>query len=559
MKTDFLNLNMKNPIIVAAGPWNKDGHSIRKAIEAGAGAVITESIVSDAIMDVSPRIAYDGKGAQNIRLYSDIQVEGWEREMQIAKSGGGIVIASVSAHTPSEVAYLAAKMERFGADAIEISISNPMGESLEVAASHADVVFEITKEVVSTVKIPVMVKLSQTATNITAVAKAAKEAGAAAISAINTIRCILGVDIENARPMLPTYGGYSGAPIRPIGLAAVASIAQAVDVPVCGIGGIENYRNVLEYIMLGASAVQIGTAVMINGPEKIREISRELEMWAEEKNISKASEKLFVSQPAVSFSIRELEKELNQQLFVRKSKGVELTAFGKILYSQIKDCVDKFDKIEQMAFRFSKLDQGILRIGACTSNVNQILMEYLTEFAKKYPNVQIVMERDNDDRLLQRLTENSLDMIFVDKSDKIADFKIVKTFDVDYQLLGNKKFKEKYVEEDVDFKNFPVSDLIVPSVNNGSRTTINKFFANNSIKFEPKYELDSYILLYDFVKKGFGIAFANVDYYKQAIANEEVYVIFPQFKIKARQIVCLTNFDVSNPALNSFVQIIDKN
>ena len=280
---------------------------------------------------------------------------------------------------------------------------------------------------------------------------------------------------------------------------------------------------------------------------------------AEEKNISKASEKLFVSQPAVSFSIRELEKELNQQLFVRKSKGVELTAFGKILYSQIKDCVDKFDKIEQMAFRFSKLDQGILRIGACTSNVNQILMEYLTEFAKKYPNVQIVMERDNDDRLLQRLTENSLDMIFVDKSDKIDDFKTVKTFDVDYQLLGNKKFKEKYVEDDVDLKNFPVSDLIVPSVNNGSRTTINKFFANNSIKFEPKYELDSYILLYDFVKKGFGIAFANVDYYKQAIADEEVYVIFPQFKIKARQIVCLTNFDVSNPALNSFVQIIDKN
>lgn len=280
---------------------------------------------------------------------------------------------------------------------------------------------------------------------------------------------------------------------------------------------------------------------------------------AEEKNISKASEKLFVSQPAVSFSIRELEKELNQQLFVRKSKGVELTAFGKILYSQIKDCVDKFDKIEQMAFRFSKLDQGILRIGACTSNVNQILMEYLTEFAKKYPNVQIVMERDNDDRLLQRLTENSLDMIFVDKSDKIDDFKTVKTFDVDYQLLGNKKFKEKYVEDDVDLKNFPVSDLIVPSVNNGSRTTINKFFANNSIKFEPKYELDSYILLYDFVKKGFGIAFANVDYYKRAIANEEVYVIFPQFKIKARQIVCLTNFDVSNPALNSFVQIINKN
>ena len=77
MKTDFLNLNMKNPLIVAAGPWNKDGHSIRKAIEAGAGAVITESILTDFIMYVSPRIAYDGKGAKNIRLYSDIKLEFW--------------------------------------------------------------------------------------------------------------------------------------------------------------------------------------------------------------------------------------------------------------------------------------------------------------------------------------------------------------------------------------------------------------------------------------------------------------------------------------------------
>ena len=290
MKADFLGLSMKNPVIVAAGPWNRDGRSIKRAIEAGAGAVITESIVSDAIIDVSPRIAYDGKGAQNIRLYSDIQVEGWERELDIAKSAGGIVIASVSAHTPSEVAYLATKLEKFGADAIEISLSNPTGEALEVTASHADVVFDITREVVSNIKIPVVVKLSQTATNIISVAKAARAAGAKGISAINTIRCILGIDIETGTPMLPTYGGYSGAPIRPIGLAAVASLAQSTDIPVCGIGGVENYRNVLEYIMLGASAVQVGTAVMVNGPEIIREITEDLEKWAEEKKITSVEE-----------------------------------------------------------------------------------------------------------------------------------------------------------------------------------------------------------------------------------------------------------------------------
>ncbi|MEL7657279.1 MAG: hypothetical protein AAGU75_15405, partial [Bacillota bacterium] len=167
MKTDFLGLKMKNPIIVAAGPWNRDGKSIRKGIAAGAGAVITETIVTDALLDVRPRIAYNGTGAQNIRLYSDIQVEGWQREMDIAKSKEGIVIASIWAHTPSELAYLAMKMEKFGADAIELGISSPMGENLEVVASDPERVYEMTKEVVRNVKIPVMAKLSQNATNIT--------------------------------------------------------------------------------------------------------------------------------------------------------------------------------------------------------------------------------------------------------------------------------------------------------------------------------------------------------------------------------------------------------
>ncbi|MEL7656251.1 MAG: nitronate monooxygenase, partial [Bacillota bacterium] len=103
--------------------------------------------------------------------------------------------------------------------------------------------------------------------------------------AINTIRCILGVDIDNAEPTLSTYGGYSGAPIRPLGLASVATIAQAVDIPICGIGGIEDYKNALEYIMLGASAVEIGTAVMINGFDRITEIVNDLEKWSEAKGI----------------------------------------------------------------------------------------------------------------------------------------------------------------------------------------------------------------------------------------------------------------------------------
>ena len=280
MKTELMGIALKNPVIIAAGPWNRDGESIRKGIASGAAAVVTETIVSDAKPDVRPRIAYNGLGAQNIRLYSDIQIEGWEREMKIAKSGGGIVIASVSAQSPSELAYLASKMEKFGADALELDISAPMGESFEVVAASPERVYDITRGMVEHVKIPVMVKLSQNTTNINLAAKAAKKAGASAVSAINTVRCILSVDIETAMPSLNTYGGYSGPAIRPLGLASVASVAQTVKIPICGIGGIETYRNVLEYLMLGASAVQVGTSVMLRGVQAITEIVRELEDWS---------------------------------------------------------------------------------------------------------------------------------------------------------------------------------------------------------------------------------------------------------------------------------------
>lgn len=290
LDTIFLGLKMKTPVMVAAGPWSKDGKAIRRALEAGAGAVITESIISDIRPDMRPNMAYDGSGVQNIHLYSDIQIEGWEREMEIAKRGDGIVIASVSGHTPSELAYLASKMEKFGADGIEVSVSNPMGENLEVIASNPQVVSEITKEVVSNVKIPVMVKLSQNTTNISQVAKAVKQAGGWGVSAINSIRCILGVDTETCRPTLATYGGYSGPPIRPLGLASVATLAQSVDLPVCGIGGVETYRHVLEYIMLGASAVQVGSALLVHGSERITEIVAGLEQWAEEKGIRSVEE-----------------------------------------------------------------------------------------------------------------------------------------------------------------------------------------------------------------------------------------------------------------------------
>ncbi len=280
---------------------------------------------------------------------------------------------------------------------------------------------------------------------------------------------------------------------------------------------------------------------------------------AKEKNLSKASEKLFVSQPAVSFSIKELEKELGQKLFVRKSKGVELTTFGKMLYEKISPFLNSCDEAEVLAQKFAKLQTGVVRIGSSSSNVNQVLIDYLSKFASLYPDIQIVMERGSKDELVQKLSLGELDMIFVDKFDKVLDYKIVKQFDVVYQLIGSKDFKQKYPLDSVEPKDFPVQDLMLPSINNNSRITINNYFNAHGISLNPKYELDNYILLYEFVKKGFGMAFVNIEYYKQKVLSHEVKVIFPNFSICARNIVCAVSYDISNPATNKLVEIITNN
>lgn len=286
LSVDFMGLKLKNPIIVAAGPWTRNGEMIKKAIEAGAGAVVTETILNEIRPTVRPRIVSNpSRGIQNISLYSEIELEDWEDEIAIAKSSGGIVIANVLAHTPSEMAYIASRLEKFGADAIELGLACPHGEGIEVLASDPKKIYEITRKVSENVKIPIMTKISQSVTNIPKIAYSIEKGGASAISAIDTIRSILGVDITTGKPLLPTYGGYSGAPIRPIALAAVATIVQATKLPVCGIGGIETSKNVLEYIMLGASVVQIGTAVMLNGYDYINTIVSDLNAWMEDNDI----------------------------------------------------------------------------------------------------------------------------------------------------------------------------------------------------------------------------------------------------------------------------------
>jgi len=283
LRVNFLGLELSNPVIIGSGPLNRCGLSMKKGIAAGAGAVITETIVNEVRKNVRPRLVKKDNGLQNIRLYSDYTLEEWEKEISLIKKVKSVCIANIMGHTPSEMAYIAGHAEKFGADAVELNSAIPHGEGLEVLSAKPDIVYELVNRVVKTVDIPVMLKLSPNVSNIAALAQAAEKAGASGISAINTVRSILGIDIETGKPLLPTFGGYSGEPIRPIGLAAVATAAQAVNLEISGIGGISSWEHAVEYIMLGAKTVQLQTSVILKGYEQIEKILNGLSAWMDKK------------------------------------------------------------------------------------------------------------------------------------------------------------------------------------------------------------------------------------------------------------------------------------
>ena len=275
---------------------------------------------------------------------------------------------------------------------------------------------------------------------------------------------------------------------------------------------------------------------------------------AKQKNITKASEVLFVSQPSVSSAIKELEASLGGQLFIRQNKGVVLTSYGQDIYNKIAPSVKKLEEIDHYFDDINTLQNGILRIGTNTSNTTQIMSKYLIKFASIYPNVKIKMIRDSQENLINQLENQEIDIVYIDNED-IGDFNIVESYNIEYQLIGNIDYYEKFKDNPIDSLNFPVNEIILPNYVNTSRTLIENFLAKQDIKIKPKYEVDNYSILYDMVKEGLGIAFVNADYYKDKIASE-VFLIPSTIKFLARKINAVYNKKSKNPTLEQFIDIM---
>lgn len=297
LNVNFAGVKFKNPILMSSMTFGWNGEALKKAGINGAAGVVCKSIGSPAETFDHPRCGrmalykHNGFaiGMQNNEIFSTINIDKWiERELKIAaESGSRIVVSIVANPNPSDTAALAKRVAGSGfVDVFELNVSCPMptrGVGMNIGKQP-----ELTAEQVKAVKeacpdIPLMPKMTPNVSDIATIAKACEEAGADAIAATNSVQALIGVNVETGMPILPAFGGYTGPCVRPIMLRCVAQIAQAVDIPISGVGGVSTWENAVEMMMVGATTVQVGTAIIWHGYKIIGEIVKGIESFMERK------------------------------------------------------------------------------------------------------------------------------------------------------------------------------------------------------------------------------------------------------------------------------------
>jgi len=212
-------------------------------------------------------------------------------EIMRLKEAGVPVVASFFGASVEEFVEAARTLAGAGADALELNCSCPnVEEELGLLGTDPVNVERITSSVKGTVDSPVFVKLTPNVTDIVEVARAAERGGANAVTAVNTLKA-LAVDIDMRRPVLAnTTGGLSGPALKPVALRCVWEIAESVDLPIIGCGGISDWRDAVEFLLCGASAVEIGTAVMTRGFDVFHYITEGIRSYLEDNGFMEVGE-----------------------------------------------------------------------------------------------------------------------------------------------------------------------------------------------------------------------------------------------------------------------------
>lgn len=276
LETEISGLKLKSPLILASGILGVSFSSMKRVIDAGAGAVTTKSIGPEprkgyknpSIIEIYPGTFMNAVGLGNPGIDNFISEIKKIKELNIP------LIVSVFGDTNDSYISVAKKAKQAGADVIELNISCPHAEVSSIGIDK-DLTYSLVSDIKKKIASPILVKLNPNVTDIGEIALSAEKAGADGVVAINTVAA-LKIDINTKRPILSHgSGGLSGRAIHPIAVKKMYDLYKRLKIPIIGCGGVSDWKDVIEFILAGASAVQIGTG-LYQGVEIISEINNGL-------------------------------------------------------------------------------------------------------------------------------------------------------------------------------------------------------------------------------------------------------------------------------------------
>lgn len=290
------------------------------------------------------------------------------------------------------------------------------------------------------------------------------------------------------------------------------------------------------------------------------ELYRIFYVVANHSNITKASEELNISQPAISKSIKSLEEQLGGNLFIRTKKGVILTEEGKEFYKYIKHAIEYINNAENKFTDLINLECGCIKIGINTTLTKEFLLPYLEKFNTLFPKIDIQIITDLTSNLMQKLRNGLIDIVIFNINDKEYgnEIEIIKCRKITDCFVVNNKYKDLINKELSlsDLNNYP---LILQAKGSNTRWFLDKLGQDNNIIFKPHIELTSYSLVSCFAKIGLGIGYVTKDYIKNELDNKELYELKIKEKIPGRYIgIALSKNHIPNFSTKKLIEIITK-
>ena len=276
---------------------------------------------------------------------------------------------------------------------------------------------------------------------------------------------------------------------------------------------------------------------------------------AKNKHMTKASEELHISQPAISQTIKKLEDQLGGTLFLRSNKGMELTEEGKMFYEYVKGALELINNAENEFTSFKDLSKGEIKIGCSTTLTKLILMDALKEFHKNYPNININITNYLTSNLINSLKLGKLDFVIFNESNiKESNLNLKTIKKIKQGFIYNPDYFKDNINTFEELNNYP---LILQKKESNSRKLLDSILKDHNVELIPKMEVVSQELITEFTNIGLGIGFTIIELAKRNFPNLKELEI--NKSIPNINIILATNKNVSLTfASKTFVDILSK-